>query len=407
MVNSMNSSFKSDIEELSKQSITRQNWTQYPGIRSSFQRVQQFTQTTRIPRSANFTELPKEEQDLSQISFTNANEEHLTVGDMLERTYTDGFLAMHRSVVVSEKYYNGMYEDTLHLAMSCSKSMTSTIIGILKEKGLIDLSKDIIHYCPEFRDTALAGASVQQILDMRVGVKYSEDYHDPEADVFANEVAGGWRDPEPGEIASGNLIQYIQTLRENNGNHGGTFHYQSILTDALGLCAERASGQGFDELLRDFLWQPMGAEHDMNSIVDSKGLLSCQGGFNCCLRDFARFGYLIQKGGIVNGRQIVPRAWIESCRFPDESLVQAFSDSDYGELFPGGAYHNQWWVKDPENGVLMALGVHGQTIYIDTKREIVIAKFSSQPDMVDSALFLEQIYGMEAIANNLSGAEKR
>ena len=86
-------------------------------------------------------------------------------------------------------------------------------------------------------------------------------------------------------------------------------------------------------------------------------------------------------------------------RCPD--LLEAFARGEYGEALPGWAYHNQWWVRDPQRGVIMALGIHGQTLYIDPGRDFVVAKFSSQPAQADVSMVLDQIRGFEAIAQQV------
>ena len=151
------------------------------------------------------------------------------------------------------------------------------------------------------------------------------------------------------------------------------------------------------------IWNPIGAEHDLVSIVDDAGNAVFEGGFNCCLRDFARFAWSICQGGQYEGQQLVPSVWIDECRFAGSELVSAFAQSDYGDVLPNHAYHNQWWVRDPERGVIMALGIHGQTLYIDPQSEFVVAKFSSQPNQDDIAMALDQIHAFEAIAGQLGG----
>ncbi|MBT5220494.1 MAG: hypothetical protein HOM16_13585 [Woeseia sp.] len=100
---------------------------------------------------------------------------------------------------------------------------------------------------------------------------------------------------------------------------------------------------------------------------------------------------------------------MNNCRFPDPALVSAFADSEYDDevkvlLSAGadgkvtGAYHNKWWVKDPARGIVMAIGVNGQMLYIDPERDFVAAVLSSQPDHVDPNVWLSRIRAFETIA---------
>ncbi len=381
--------------------VDYQNWTLAPYNRWSFQRVQQFTRTGRISRAACPSELPERPTNLENVSFADSIGEKVTVREMLARTWTDGFVVLHRGELLTEQYFNGMKPDTLHLMMSCSKSLTSTMVGIAVAEGHVDPGALLTDYIPELNHTGMDGATLQQALDMRVGVKFEEDYADLDGDWRQCEVATGWREPDAGYVGPRDMIGYMQTLRESDGPHGAEFHYRSILTDVIGICLERATGRTFLDLFEQAVWHPMGAEHDLVSIVDAAGTAVFEGGFNCCLRDLARFGRLIASDGNVGGLQLVPQDWIDGCRFPDAELIDAFALSEYGEVLTGHAYHNQWWIRNPERGVMMALGIHGQTLYIDPDQDFVVAKCSSQPLAADINMAVDQMLGFEAILGAL------
>jgi CubicO group peptidase (beta-lactamase class C family) len=321
---------------------------------------------------------------------------------MLARTYTDGFLVMHKGKVLTEQYFNGMDRSTLHLIMSCSKSITSTVVGIYVDAGVLDPAAHLTHYLPELAGSGMAGATLQQALDMQVGVKFDEDYDDLDGDWRHCEIATGWREPAPGYDGPRDQLSYAQTLTEKVAEHGTVFHYQSILTDVIGCCLERATGRAFSELVAEHIWTPMGAEQDLVSIIDSAGIMVFEGGFNICLRDFARFGLMITQSGQFGGKQLIPENWLQQCRRPAADLIDAFAQSEYADALPGGAYHNQWWVRDANKGVISALGIHGQTLYIDSEKEFVAAKFSSQPGQADIGMFIDHLLAFEAIAGTVA-----
>lgn len=377
--------------------VDADNWMEPPFNRWSFQRVQQLTRTARIPRADAFSPLHEKIRGIESLSYCDPSGSESSIGAMLQRTWTDGFLVLHRGHVVSELYFNGMTPSTLHLIMSCSKSVTSTVLGIAIEEGLLDLSLKLTDYLPELGGTALAGATLQHALDMQVGVDFDEDYDNPDADVYALEVATGWRPVPPDYSGPTDMLSYVLSLRSGSGRHGHVFHYQSVLTDVVGLALERATGRSFESLIRSKLWDPMGCEQDLVSIIDSAGNFVFEGGFNCCLRDFARFGSLICQSGTLNGHQIVPKSWIDECRMASPHLLDAFAQGEYGQALPGFAYHNKWWLPDPARGVLAALGVHGQMLYVDPENDFVVAKLSTQPDPADVDMALDQIAAFKAI----------
>jgi CubicO group peptidase (beta-lactamase class C family) len=148
---------------------------------------------------------------------------------------------------------------------------------------------------------------------------------------------------------------------------------------------ERAAGERMPELLSRILWSRF-AEDDMDAGVDRAGSVFHDGGLAASLRDAARFGELIRRGGVNNGDQIVPRAWIEDTLAGAPDSRDAFAASPTEKDLPGGMYRNQFWVPYADRRVLMCLGIHGQLIHIDFDRATVIAKLSSWPTPLDPAL---------------------
>lgn len=377
----------------------RTNWMLAPLNRHSFQRVHEFTRSVRIAPAKAPSVLREACIDLSHISFEDSSGSQTSLPDLLARTYTDGFLVLHKGVIRSEQYFNGMKPDTRHLMMSCSKSFTSALVGVYVESGEFDPTEQIVSYLPELRSTGLSGATIQNALDMQVGIVFSEDYEDRSGDWFDYELATGWRESSSYDGPKSQM-EFARTLRSDGNCHGTIFHYQSVLANIVGCCLQRATGKSFVSMFAEDIWHPLGAENELISIIDADGTVSFEGGFNVCLRDFARFGQLIANDGAHAGRSLLPAKWIQACRSPGRSLIRAFAESNYASVAPGGAYHNGWWVRDPERGVLVALGINGQALFVDHEKDLVIAKFSSQPENENAVMELDQILAFEAIADN-------
>ena len=219
--------------------VSLANWQDPPFNRWSFQHIRDLIPTARIPRTDAVRRLPGAERDLSGIRFRSGGRE-MTVAQMLDRSFTDGFLVLHRGRVVFEQYRNGMTPETPHLLMSVSKSVTATIAGILVGRGELDPDAPVEDVVPELERTSFRGARVQHLLDMRTGTRFNEDYDDPAADVRVYEQVYLWR-PRSGRRLPADALSYFATLR-NDGEHGGPFRYRSILTDVLGWVVERAGG---------------------------------------------------------------------------------------------------------------------------------------------------------------------
>ena len=99
-------------------------------------------------------------------------------------------------------------------------------------------------------------------------------------------------------------------------------------------------------------------------------------------KDHDAFGEAMRNNGRFNGQQIVPEAVVADIRAGGDAAK--FADAGYATL-PGWSYRNMWWVAGEEQGMFAARGIHGQTIYVDPKAEMVIARFASNPVAANGA----------------------
>ncbi len=376
--------------------VTLANWQQPPYNRWAFQHVRELIPSARIRGHGPAWRLPRDERDLSAIRFRAGGRE-MTVEQLLEHTWTDGFLVLHRGRIVTERYFNGMSPDTPHLLMSISKSVTSTIVGVLVSRGALDVSSRVTDVVPGLTGTSFEGATVQHLLDMRAGTKFDETYDDPEADVRVYEQVYLWR-PRDGRPLPADALGYCATLR-NDGEHGGAFRYRSILSDVLAWVIERAAGSRLHELIARELWQPMGAEFDAEITVDAHGNPMADGGICATLRDLGRFGQLFLQGGRRGRREIVPSAWVDDTIGGAPDGAHAFVEGDDPPGYPRGAhYRNNWWVHDPAAPFFYAAGINGQHVFIHGPSQTVVAKFSTWPVALSPSLRRVTVRGVLAIA---------
>ena len=378
--------------------VTLANWQEPPFNRWAFQHVRELIPTARISRGTGpACDLPRAERDVLGVRFRSGDRE-LSVADMLAETFTDGFLVLHRGQIVAEHYFNGMAQDVPHLLMSVSKSVTSAVAGVLAGRGELAVSAGVAEIVPELRGTSFQGATVQDLLDMRAGTRFDENYENVEADVRACEKVYLWR-PDDGTPRPADALAYFATL-SNDGPHGGPFRYRSILTDVLAWVLERAAGARFHELVARELWQPMGAEFDAEITVDAHGNPMADGGICATLRDLARFGQLYLQQGRAEGRQIVPAAWIEDTIRGAPDGAEAFAGAGPVPGDPAGAhYRNCWWVRDPGLPFYYASGINGQNVFVHVPAQTVVVKLSTWPTALSPAADIVQ--GALAIASAL------
>jgi hypothetical protein len=380
--------------------VNTANWQEPPFNRWGFLHVRELIPTARISRGEGPpTPLPAGERSIDPLVFRFEGEE-LTVAQMLDATYTDALLVLHEGRVVSERYMNGMSPMTTHLLMSVSKSLTATLAGVLVDRGELDPAATVPDYIVELRGSAFEGCTIQHLLDMRAGTRWSEEYTDPGSDARIYEQVMGWR-PRTAAGLPPDLYTYMAGLG-NARAHGGPFEYRSILTDLLGWVLERAGGERFPGLFSRHVWSRIGAEQDADVTVDTAGCALADGGICTTLRDLARFGQMHLQGGELAGQRVVPETWVERVRRPDPELIEAFEAAPEAAIYPGAMYHDKWWVLDPEQRIYTGFGIHGQQLLIHVPARTVVAKFSTQPEAYDMSLEHMQVLGTLAICDALA-----
>ncbi len=383
----------------------RLDWDRPPYNRWAFQHIREILPTAEVWRgSGAASTMPEARQELGAIAFDSPKAGRKTVAQMLDDTYTDGFLVHHRGKVVHEQYFNGMVPRTLHISQSVAKSVTATAAGVLVGQGLLDPQAPVTHYLPELEATAYKGARLQHVLDMTSGVAFDEsDYANRYSDVGQMDVASGWKpvppDSDPAFRWPAHVFEQMLGLKALEAEHGSRFLYRSVETDVLAFCMERASGRRLPRIVSDEIWAPMGAEESACFTVDPAGYALASGGFNATLRDYARVGLLHLNGGKSAGRQVVPPSWVADTRRGDHGLTNAYLQLS----LPKGCYRNQFWVEDASRETIMARGVFGQLIYIAPEHEMVVVKLSSYPDFLNLDYTLDTLAAIRSIARELGG----
>ena len=340
----------------------------------------------------------KMDASLDRVTFTPlGGGAKMTWGQAFDANYSDGVIVLHKGVVVYERYSGCLTDSGQHAAMSVTKSITGLLGETLVAQGKLDENAKVATIVPELASSAFGDATVRQVLEMTTGLKYSEDYADPNADVWAYGAAGNPL-PKPADYKGPRTyFEYLQSVGKE-GEHGQAFGYKTINTDALGWIIARVSGQSVSQLLSEQIWSKMGAEQDGYHTVDSIGTPYAGGGFNAGLRDMARLGQLMLNGGTIGGQRLVPEAAIKRIQAGGDK--GAFAKAGYTNL-PGWSYRGMWWVSHNDHGAYMARGVHGQAIYIDPKAEVVIARFASHPTASNSANDPTSLPAYHAVAEHL------
>jgi CubicO group peptidase (beta-lactamase class C family) len=407
--------------------VTARNWQDPPFNRWAFWHVAEILPTYRVSRGQGpARSLPENESgpkpDLPAIAITRADGSPGTVGDVLADTFTDAYVVLQDGELVTEWYGPQGAPDRTHALMSISKSVVGCVAAVLIDRGQLDADREITAYVPELAASGYAGATVRNVLDMRTGVRFLEEYTNPQADISRLDEWIGWQPDDPGGEPRG-LYRFLTTLQAE-APHGTRFLYRSAESDVLGWVCERAAGQPMAGLISDLLWAPMGAEHDADLIRDGLGAAVHDGGLCATARDVARFGLLLLAGGTVpegakegakaegakegaeETRRVLPPQWLRQGWAVDADIRSAFAASPAEASFPGGWYRNQFWFRPGLYGdVLLGLGIHGQMLHVSRRTNTVCVKFSTWPQAQNPVYMEETLRAFDAIGGALAGRE--
>lgn len=373
---------------------TLSNWRQHPHNIRGFVEVDRLIRTAPIVAPGNAVPLPSGTPlDLVAIVVDDTS-----AAELIDASDTDGFLVLKDGAVVAERYGPAMSPVTRHIIFSVSKSVTGALAGVLVERGELDPDAPVTRYVPELAASAYGDATVRHVLDMTVSIRFIEDYLDPRGDVARYRVAMDWN--PPGDFPyEGGLHHFLGTLQKDRAPHGERFEYVSPNSDLLGWILERAGGAPMAELLTRHLWGPLGAESDAFITVDRHGAARTAGGICMTLRDLARFGDMMRLDGRARDRQVIPANWVGDILTGGDE--EAWRKGEMTGLLAHARYRSKWYVPLDRPDTLIAIGIHGQWIYIDRGAGVTIVKMSSQPLPVDDPLDVRILTIFRAIADAL------
>jgi CubicO group peptidase (beta-lactamase class C family) len=259
--------------------------------------------------------------------------------------------------------------------------VTAAVAGILAQNGVFDPDAPISEYVDLPEGSAYADCVVQNVLDMNVALDFEENYDSTAAEYTRYRRATGWNPVNQNEPVEG-TESLIVGLKKSEHQHGDAFRYRSPNSDMLGIILERATGVPFARLMSEHLWQPMHARGEAYITVDYFGAPRTAGGICCTLADLARLGQLIADNGRNQaGEQVLPTAWLtEICEGGDR---EAWKRGDFVSTFPEGRYRNKWYQVGNEDQGIFAMGIYGQYLYINPRRNVVVARVASHPVPVD------------------------
>ena len=297
------------------------------------------------------------------------------LADFFKRKAHRGLIVVKGNDIVLEDYATGHTEETRWVSFSVSKSITSMLIGAAVKDGYIDsVDEKVADYLPRLKGTSYEDVRIKDVLHMASGVAWNEDYADPASDVAL-----------AGALNGIDLVQYLAKLPKV-AKPGTTFNYNTGETNLAGELLRSAIGNNASEYLEHKIWKPYGMEHDAYWLLSSEDGVETGG---CCLnatlRDYARIGMFAKAEGVLaDGTQVLPAQWMNDSVTPSEGF------DGYGYL---------WWLFD--EGAYSARGIFQQWIFIDPKRDLVIAVHSNALQAVEDDDFRHVAAAVQALRESL------
>ncbi|WP_157015139.1 serine hydrolase domain-containing protein [Mesorhizobium xinjiangense] len=377
-------------------SITLANWRTHPSSRWSFQNVGEFVPSARFAEPVGEEPGSPGASSLHDLAVMSSGGEQVPAADYLEQSFGDAFVAMREGRIVAEWHAPHCAAARPHVVFSISKSITGMLAGIAHGEGLLDPDAPVAQYVEVEPGSAYSQARVRDLLDMTVSLEFEEDYLNRDGPFDRYRRAMLWN-PERAGTTPETLAAVLASLPRAPGNHGERFYYASPNTDMLGLVVERATGRRYHAYLGEKLWGAMGARGAGEVTIDREGTARAAGGVCVTARDLARLGQLVMENGRgPDGAQVIPAAWIDDMRSNGDR--KAWTTGNFADVFADGRYRSCWYSVGDADGCLAAVGIHGQWIWINPRRGVVLVKFSSRPEPSDDAATQQEIAALRQIA---------
>lgn len=300
---------------------------------------------------------------------------------------TNGLVVVKNGAIVFEKYARGWDASKRHLSWSVAKSVSSTLIGVGVQQGLLSLDDSVCKHLPEYADDPVVCAiAVKHFLTFSPGLQWQEEYEDQGyqvSSVISMLFGAGHRD------------QLRHVLKHRKLHEPGTqFNYSTGDAHVVAAIARRVLGakHGADAFWTQ-LFEPIGMK---NVIFEEDNQGTPLGGsfVYATPRDFAKLGYLMLNQGCWNGQRLLPEGWVQAATTPSEGFRSNRGDCSGNKLpadqyqLPCGDTPNgyMWWLNKPPtpgaekpwpdapDDTYAALGHWGQRVIVIPSEDLVIMR---------------------------------
>ena len=251
--------------------------------------------------------------------------------------------------------------DTPLLSWSMAKSVLHATVGVLVGEGRLSL--DAPPGVPGW-DDGRAAITLDQLLQMRDGLAWNEDYVDAGASDVIEMLFGSGQD---------DVAAYAQA-RPLAHEPGTVFNYSSGTSNVIAAIVGRIVGSGDADrrYVLAHVLHPIGMR-SADPRVDEAGTFVGSSYVYATAQDWARFGTLYLRDGVWDGRRVLPVGWVDHGR-----RVRSVDESD------GGLYGAHWWIDqlDTARGTFRASGYEGQMVAICPPLDAIVVRLGSTPEAI-------------------------
>ena len=285
-----------------------------------------------------------------------------TLNDYLDRQRATGLLVLKNGEIVVEHYRYGRKDDARFLSFSMAKSVTALLIGAALERGhIVSLDDTAQTYVKALDGSPYGATTLRQLLRMSSGLTFTERYDGLDDIARLSRASAGVR-------GAGTPTEVLRSITQRHSPAGQKFVYAGAESDILGRVLAAATGKNLADLTHDWLWQPMGAEHDAYWRIGADGQEQAYGSLSASLRDWGRLGLLLANDGRSGDQQLLQQEFLldatDPARQPD-----AFKPRSATPYF---GYGYQFWLMPMKLRTFAMQGIHGQTLYVQPATGVVM-----------------------------------
>jgi CubicO group peptidase (beta-lactamase class C family) len=310
-----------------------------------------------------------------------------TINDWLADSDATGLIVLHNGVVVHEEYLLGADAETRHTSWSVGKSFVATLIAMAMQDGHIaSLDQTAEMFAPQFAGTDYGQTTLRELLMMSAGVRFNEDYNAPDSDIrrlfLGANIYGQNIDTLVGEV-------------ERDRPAGQDLQYVSANTHVLSAVIRGIYNAPLAQVVETKIWRPLGMAGDASWNQNIQGDNGMAIGY-CCLNarldDYARMGQFYLQDGVWDGQRLLPEGWVTLATRPNAP----FQEAGPASVYPHRGYGLHFWFPEAHDGEYFMAGVYGQYVWVDERRNIVIARTAA--DTAWSGRTAESIAAMRALS---------